>query len=516
MAAADIEATLGLDDSEYRAKLQQAPGSAKSAFSSAAVAVGNIAASIATKSAQFIAGELKSTMSLWQVQEDAVDSLNDALRLSGAGEGWSERLQKAASDLQAYTSYGDEATLATMALGLNMDISASQIEDVTKAAMGLAKSYGVDLNTAMMLFAKANKGVTSSLSRYGIIVDQTKSKEEQFNEVIRQSKALFENAAADTLSEKITQVGNAYGDVKERIGEVVANSFRLDEVEESITQLLSEVAQKLQDNMPEIILSIQNIWLEVKQMAKIIFAIVEPLVSWLVGVWTSSFKNIWNILCWVFNNGLKVLKNLPTIIPAVLNDIWEFIKGFAKASAEALAGIGKAMWAAIKGEGFNGFSEAFDKLGEDILELRAHAFDQTNKALQEIGANALPEITPMPRLDKALAEYKNLGNEIARINEETERERQQNQLDFEKRLQKQRKSDEMQDSTRGKSAMVGGAAEQNRKVDIVGTFSTRFLNNMIGQNSPMARVAKEAKKNGDYLRQIEANTRDYQEGEVWA
>ena len=148
--------------------------------------------------------------------------------------------------------------------------------------------------------------------------------------------------------------------------------------------------------------------------------------------------------------------------------------------------------------------------------MRAHAFVQTNKALQEFGANALPEITPMPRLDEALAEYKNLGNEIARINEETERERQQNQLDFEKRLQEQRKSDEKQDSTRGKSAMGGGAAEQNRKVDIVGTFSTRFLNNMIGQNSPMARVAKEAKKNGDYLRQIEANTRDYQQGEVWA
>ena len=112
-------------------------------------------------------------------------------------------------------------------------------------------------------------------------------------------------------------------------------------------------------------------------------------------------------------------------------------------------------------------------------------------------------------------EYKNLGDEIARINAETERERQQNQLDFEKRLQEQRKNGEMNDSTRGKAA-AGGAAEQNRKVDIFGTFSTRFLDNVIGQTSPMARVAKEAKKNGDYLRQIEANTRDYQEGEVWA
>ena len=515
MAAADIEATLGLDDSEYRDKLQQAPGSAKSAFSSAAVAVGNIAASIATKSAQFIAGELKSTMSLWQVQEDAVDSLNDALRLSGAGEGWSDRLQKAASDLQAYTSYGDEATLATMALGLNMDISASQIEDVTKAAMGLAKSYGVDLNAAMMLFAKANKGVTSSLSRYGIIVDQTMSKEQQFNEVIRQSKALFENAAADTLSEKISQVGNAYGDVKERIGEVVAKSFRLDEVAESITQWLSDVAQKLQDNMPQIILSIQNVWGEVKQMAKIIFAIVEPLLSWIVGSWTAAFKNIWNILSWVFDNGLKVLKNLPTLVPTVLTDVWNYIKGFAKACAEALAGIGKAMWAALKGDGFDGFSEALDKLEGDILELREHAFDQTHKAFQEIGADALPEIVPMPRLDEALMEYRNLGDEIARINAETERERQQNQLDFEKRLQEQRKSGEMTDSTRGKNA-TGGAAEQNRKVDIFGTFSTRFLDNMVGQTSPMARVAKETKKNGDYLRQIEANTKGYQEGEVWA
>ena len=513
MPAADIEAKMGLDDSEYRAKLQQAPGAAKSAFSSAAVAIGSVTAAMAMKAAAFVGGQLKSTLTFWQTQEDAADSLNDALRLSGAGEGWSDRLQKAASDLQAYTSYGDEATLSTMALGLNMDIAASQIEDVTKAAMGLAKSYNMDVNTAMMLFAKANKGITNALSRYGIVVDHTKSKEEQFNEILRQSWALFENAEADTLSEKIAQVGNAFGDVKERIGEIVAKAFRLGEGAEKLTKWLSDIAQYMQDHMPQIIHFIQDIWLEVKQMAKIIFAIVKPLLAWLWGMVKSSFMNIWNMLKWLFNNGMKVLKNLPTVVPAVLKDVWNYIKGFAKASGEVLVGIGKAMWSAIKGDGFDGFGEAFDKLEQDMNALREHMFDETNKAMKEIGADALPKEIPRPRLDEALMAYKDLGKEITRINEETEKERQQNQLDFEKRLAEQkRKKTDMQDSTRGKKQ---DAAEQNRKVDIVGTFSTRFLNNMLGQNSPMARVARETKKNGDYLKQIEKNTRE-DEGEVWA
>ena len=514
MSAADIEAKMGLDDSEYRAKLQQAPGAAKSAFSSMAVAVGSIAATMATKAAAFVGGQLKSTLTFWQTQEDAVDSLNDALRLSGAGEGWSDRLQKAASDLQAYTSYGDEATLSTMALGLNMDIAASQIEDVTKAAMGLAKSYNMDVNTTMMLFAKANKGMTSALSRYGIVVDQTKSKEEQFNEILRQSKALFENAEADTLSEKIAQVGNAFGDVKERIGEIVAKAFRFDEIAEKLTKWLSDIAQYMQDHMPQIIHFVQDIWLEVKQMVKIIFAIVEPLLTWLWDSVKWYFLNSWNILKWVFNNGMKVLKNLPTVVVAVLKDVWNYIKGFCKASTELLVGLGKAMWSAIKGEGFNGFNDAFDKLDRDMKELREHMFDETNQAMKDIGADALPDMVPRPQLSDALMAYKDLGKEITRINEETEKERQQNQLDFEKRLAEQRKKTDMQDSTRGKKEKQD-AAEQNRKVDIVGTFSTRFLNNMLGQNSPMARVAKETKKNGDYLKQIEKNTRE-DEGEVWA
>lgn len=514
MSAADIEAKMGLDDSEYRDKLKKAPGAAKSAFSSMAVAVGNIAADMAKKAAAFVGGQLKSTLTLWQTQEDAVDSLNDALRLSGAGEGWSDRLQKAASDLQAYTSYGDEATLSTMALGLNMDIAASQIEDVTKAAMGLAKSYNMDVNTTMMLFAKANKGMTSALSRYGIVVDQTKSKEEQFNEILRQSKALFENAEADTLSEKIAQVGNAFGDVKERIGEIVAKAFRFDEIAEKLTKWLSDIAQYMQDHMPQIIHFVQDIWLEVKQMVKIIFAIVKPLLTWLWDSVKWYFLNSWNILKWVFNNGMKVLKNLPTVVVAVLKDVWNYIKGFCKASTELLVGLGKAMWSAIKGEGFNGFNDAFDKLDRDMKGLREHMFDETNKAMKEIGADALPNMVPRPQLSDALMAYKDLGKEITRINEETEKERQQNQLDFEKRLAEQKKKTDMQDSTRGKKEKQD-AAEQNRKVDIVGTFSTRFLNNMLGQNSPMARVAKETKKNGDYLKQIERNTRE-DEGEVWA
>lgn len=514
MSAADIEAKMGLDDSEYRDKLKKAPGAAKSAFSSMAVAVGNIAADMAKKAAAFVGGQLKSTLTLWQTQEDAVDSLNDALRLSGAGEGWSDRLQKAASDLQAYTSYGDEATLSTMALGLNMDIAASRIEDVTKAAMGLAKSYNMDVNTTMMLFAKANKGMTSALSRYGIVVDQTKSKEEQFNEILRQSKALFGNAEADTLSEKIAQVGNAFGDVKERIGEIVAKAFRFDEIAEKLTKWLSDIAQYMQDHMPQIIHFVQDIWLEVKQMVKIIFAIVKPLLTWLWDSVKWCFLNSWNILKWVFNNGMKVLKNLPTVVVAVLKDVWNYIKGFCKASTELLVGLGKAMWSAIKGDGFNGYAEAFDKLDRDMKALREHMFDETNKAMKEIGADALPDMVPRPQLSDALMAYKDLGKEITRINEETEKERQQNQLDFEKRLAEQKKKTDMQDSTRGKKEKQD-AAEQNRKVDIVGTFSTRFLNNMLGQNSPMARVAKETKKNGDYLKQIEKNTRE-DEGEVWA
>ena len=215
-----LGAAVGLDDSEFKSKLQALPGTADSAFKK----IAGLAATYLTLRgvSQFAA----SSLAAFQVQERAVTSLNSALQVSGElVEAHSNRLQKLASDLQTVTQYGDEGTIAAMAMGLNMGISADQMEDATRAAMGLAAAYNLDLNTAMQLIAKAHAGNTGILSRYGIMLDQTKSKEEQFNELLEKGKKFFPVAEADSATKAINQFKNTLGDSMEVVGRVVADTL---------------------------------------------------------------------------------------------------------------------------------------------------------------------------------------------------------------------------------------------------------------------------------------------------
>ena len=164
----------------------------------------------------------KDSVAAFRVQETAVESVRATLRnLGKETELATSRMSDFASEMQKISTYGDEATLAAMAQGMRLGIDPADIENVTKAAMGLAAKIGTDLPTAMMLLARANKGQTQMLSRYGITLDQTKSKEEQYQEILRAGTDSFSLVidAANTATGKMTQFANALGDTKEVFGE---------------------------------------------------------------------------------------------------------------------------------------------------------------------------------------------------------------------------------------------------------------------------------------------------------
>ena len=61
-----------------------------------------------------------------------------------------------------------------------MGIASHNTTAATKAALGLAKAYGIDVETAMRLIAKARVGETGSLKRMGIVLSDTMSKQERY------------------------------------------------------------------------------------------------------------------------------------------------------------------------------------------------------------------------------------------------------------------------------------------------------------------------------------------------
>ena len=163
----------------------------------------------------------RSSVEAYKVQENASNSLRNALKRLGKDTVVYQREMEAfSSEMQKNSIYGDNQITMIQALGMNMGILPSKIQSATKAALGLSAAYNVNVNTAMMMIARASKGHTEILSRYGIILDKTKTKEEQFNQLLEIGSGNFSlvKGETETLSGAMQQASNVFGDAKEKIG----------------------------------------------------------------------------------------------------------------------------------------------------------------------------------------------------------------------------------------------------------------------------------------------------------
>ncbi len=177
-------------------------------------------------SARAIIGFARESVQAFMEQQNAVAGLEAALDLLGK-KTESIDLQNFASEIQRVTTVGDETTLAIMKLGASMgNLSGDALKKATLAAIGLSKAYGMDLNTAMTLIAKAAQGNTAAMSRYGIVFEESMTAQEKFNRVLDVGIGKFGIASAETqtLSGRLKQLSNAWGDVKEQIGQSIATS----------------------------------------------------------------------------------------------------------------------------------------------------------------------------------------------------------------------------------------------------------------------------------------------------
>lgn len=190
----------------------------------------NLAASMlgATAIAYGLVRVFKSLINAANTQEDAIRGLDAALRpLGDAAAGVSKRLQEQAAALQQVTKYGDETIIKGQALLATFTQNEAEIARATKAALDLSAAVGVDLNAAFLLMGKAAKGETSTLSRYGIVLDKGLPLNEKFAavlELLEEQMGGRAQEAAKTFSGRMAQLGNALGDVAERMGEGITKN----------------------------------------------------------------------------------------------------------------------------------------------------------------------------------------------------------------------------------------------------------------------------------------------------
>ena len=208
-------ASVILDDGDFKSGLNRMQNSAESVFKK----IGSIAA------AYLSWRSIADVTSAFMTQQDAVEGVRSALRnLGRETDANTAKFARFAAEMQKITKYGDESTLAVMSQGMRLGIDPSQIESVTKSAMGLSQKLGIDLPTSMQLLARASHGHTEMLARYGIQLDENLTKEEQYQQILKQGADGFSlvTDAATTARGQIAQMMNALGDSKEVLGGIAA------------------------------------------------------------------------------------------------------------------------------------------------------------------------------------------------------------------------------------------------------------------------------------------------------
>lgn len=194
-------------------------------------------------SARAIIGFAKSSIAAFAEDQAAVVALTAALdTLNAAAE--IGRHKAFAAQLQRMTVIGDETTLSMMAMGASMGkLTGDALQRATVAAVGLSKAYGIELTAAMRLVSRAAVGDTAQLKRYGIVMDETLSKEERFGKLLEIGAAKFNlaRAEASTFSGSVKQLANAWGDAKERLGQYLVDHPKFDAAIRLTTAAISNI-----------------------------------------------------------------------------------------------------------------------------------------------------------------------------------------------------------------------------------------------------------------------------------
>jgi chromosome segregation ATPase len=218
---------------------KSAAGLGKS-FASALVPIASVTAGLAA-----LTKTISDSVKAYSKQEEAVTRLTSALQASGAEvESVSAELQAHASALQEVTTFGDEAIIQQQSFLASLGYTKNEIKELTTAAVNLASSGMVTLDSAVKNLVRTKSGLSGEL---GEIIPQIRNltKEElEAGEAIDVVQKQFDGMAeslADTGVGALKQYRNAMGDLKEQFGKTLVDAIR------PFVEGLTNVIQKMTD-----------------------------------------------------------------------------------------------------------------------------------------------------------------------------------------------------------------------------------------------------------------------------
>ena len=231
LLAAKFSKDLAKSFSPIRTSLATASNSIKDGLNEAfnplvkGVTLANLTSTGILKAASAITNFATGSLQAAQQQEDAINRLSQALRVSGSFSQAAIRdFEAFASGLQKVSVFGDEVVLGQLAIAKSFGATNEQAKQLVQAAANLAATFGGSLEERVQQLGKSLTGTAGRLGQFIPELQSLTENQLRAGDAIDIVNKKFAGAAANelnTFSGRVTSLTNAVSDFQEELGAFV-------------------------------------------------------------------------------------------------------------------------------------------------------------------------------------------------------------------------------------------------------------------------------------------------------
>ncbi len=215
-----LDVKIGADISSFTGEIKKA-SSTLNQFGNKVAGIGKIvSAGISTP----LVAAAGLSVKAFDTQIQAEKRLEAALRSAGQfSQAALQDFKDFASGLQSVTTVGDESTLKLLQVAKSMGLTNEQAKRAAKNSIALAKSMGINEQSAIRYTAALEQGDSTMLNRYLPTLRQVEDDSERAAKAQELLGQMFGAATSEAQSGlgPLTQIKNTFGDLQEEIGAIV-------------------------------------------------------------------------------------------------------------------------------------------------------------------------------------------------------------------------------------------------------------------------------------------------------
>lgn len=203
-----------------------------------------------------------------------------------------ERFKEFATEMQRNSTLADDFVMDLAAQATATGRTEEQTKSLIKAAAGLAAMTGTDVKGAFNALLQTYKGVSRGVDVLDPTIKgltETQLKNGEAVAIVAKKYGAFAKEDMTTVEGKAKVLANAFDDLKEAVGEIVAKIFGLGESTGALAEHIANLTKYLQDNKDDIILW-GDAFMDVINDVTKVFALFGTAVSGIMDGVISSFN----------------------------------------------------------------------------------------------------------------------------------------------------------------------------------------------------------------------------------